>query len=101
MFVWHVWLLVYMMRKVQPGVVPAENITVTFETMEELRNVCGDSRLWGGMHYTASVPDSYELCDGVGVAGYEMMKTLLLSGAGATFEDLMDEAQGITLYAAP
>lgn len=94
-------MFVCMIRKVQPGVVPAENVVVTFENMEELRNVCGDSRLWGGMHYTASVPDSYELCDGVGMAGYEMMKKLLLSGGGATFEDLMDEAQGITLYTAP
>lgn len=88
-----------MIRQVQPGVVPAKDISVTFESMEELRDACGESRLWGGMHYTASVPDSYELCDGVGVFGYEMMKKLLLSGGGATYKDLMDENQGITLYA--
>lgn len=87
-----------MIQKVQPGVVPAEPVTVSFDSMTELRDVCGESRLWGGMHYTASVANSYDLCAGVGVAGFEMMKRLLSSG-GATFEDIMDEGQGITLFA--
>jgi len=34
--------------------------------VETLRNVCGESRLWGGMHFTASVSASYELCGGLG-----------------------------------
>ena len=47
---------------------------------------CGDSRLWGGMHFTDSVPDSYELCDGIGTLAYgSLMKGLLGEG---TYADL-------------
>ena len=53
----------------------------TFDNMTELYETCGTSRLWGGMHYSSSVPDSYELCDGVGVLGYDRLMTGLLGGA--------------------
>ena len=62
---------------------------VTFETMMDLVDVCGQSRLWGGMHFTASVPDSYELCDGVDEKGYDDLM-LSLRGEG-TYAELMDE----------
>ncbi len=55
--------------RVEGGVVPAEDITVTYENMYAVRTACGDSRLMGGMHYTKSVPDAYELCQGVGYIG--------------------------------
>ena len=63
---------------------------VTFDKMMDLVDVCGKSRLWGGMHFTASVPDSYTLCDGVGTKGYtNLMKPLLGSG---TYAELMDDS---------
>lgn len=64
---------------------------ITFDNMMELANICGESRLWGGMHFTASVPDSYELCDGVGTKGYtDLMKPLLGSGS---YAELMDDTK--------
>lgn len=64
---------------------------VTFGEMMDLANVCGESRLWGGMHFAASVPDSFALCDGVGVLGYtELMKPLLGKG---TYTELMDDTK--------
>lgn len=63
--------------------------SVTFDKMMDLVDICGESRLWGGMHFTASVPDSYTLCDGVGTKGYtDLMKPLLGDG---TYAELMDE----------
>ena len=76
--------------KVQPGAVPAEPITKIFANMTELRDMCGVSRLWGGMHFSASVPDSYSLCEGVGNAGYTMMQSLLGKGS---FSELMDDTK--------
>lgn len=38
----------------------------TIPDMATLRDVCGESRLWGGMHFRASVPNSYALCQGLG-----------------------------------
>ena len=67
---------------------PASDITLSFANMEELRDMCGDSRLWGGMHFSAAVPDSYDLCDNVGTLGLtDLMAPLLGSGS---YADLMD-----------
>jgi hypothetical protein len=64
---------------------------VTFSEMNDLVDVCGKSRLWGGMHFSASVPDSYTLCDGVGTRGYtDLMKPLLGEGV---YAELMDDTK--------
>lgn len=78
----------------QPGVVPAEDIAIIFNTTTELRDACGNSRLWAGLHFTAAVSNSYELCDGIGPKAYEMMQDLLGS---ATFDSLMD-GEKVILY---
>ena len=39
--------------------------TYVLENMEELRDVCGESRLWGGMHYTASIEAGEQICSGL------------------------------------
>lgn len=68
---------------------------VTFSKMMDLVDVCGESRLWGGMHFTASVADSFTLCDGVGTMGYtDLMKPLLGTG---TYAELIDDSK--TKYA--
>lgn len=67
-----------------------ENIDpVTFHNMTELYTMCGESRLWGGMHFTKSVPDSYELCNGVGRRAYTDLMVPLLNGG--SYSELMDE----------
>jgi len=64
---------------------------VTFPGMMDLVEVCGKSRIWGGMHFSSSVPNSYELCDGVGTKGYtDLMKPLLGTG---TYAELMDDTK--------
>jgi len=39
---------------------------IVFEDMSDLREICGQSRIWGGMHYVASVPAGEEVCAGLG-----------------------------------
>lgn len=71
------------------------NYPFSFNNMTELANVCGESRLWGGMHFSKSVPDSYELCNGVGERAYtDLMITLLGEGA---YTDLIDPDK-VTLF---
>ena len=53
--------------KTEPGVTPAEDLSVVYPNMKALRDACGNSRLDGGMHFEASVPAGYELCSGVGL----------------------------------
>ena len=51
--------------KVEPGVTPAQDMFVQY-TLDEVRDRCGQSRLDGGMHFTAAVSDSFKLCSGFG-----------------------------------
>jgi hypothetical protein len=56
--------------KIEPGVTPAKPIRLDFNSMTELRDMCGETRKWGGMHFRASVPDSYQLCGNIGAKAY-------------------------------
>ncbi|CAB9500033.1 Phosphoesterase PA-phosphatase related [Seminavis robusta] len=51
---------------VEPGVVPAADITLSYSSIEEMATVGSQSRLNGGMHFEASVPAAKALCDDIG-----------------------------------
>merc|ERR1712087_330565 len=63
--------------QLEPGLTPSEDLFITMQSLSQLSEVCGESRLWGGMHFTASVPAGVELCDGLGTAGYLYVDRLL------------------------
>jgi hypothetical protein len=44
--------------------------------MENLLYLCGESRLWGGMHFSASVPAGNNLCGGFGAEAYDLVKVI-------------------------
>jgi len=44
--------------------------------MTELAYVCGESRLWGGMHFTAAVAGGIEVSTGLGQLGLDFMKMI-------------------------
>lgn len=71
---------------VEPGLTPASNLTVKFDSMEALRDACGQSRLDGGIHFTAAIPQSYKLCDNVGNLGF--IRTEILWGKNVTMPSL-------------
>lgn len=53
-----------------------EDDTFEFSDLNDLKYVCGQSRLWGGMHFTASVPAAEEQCSGLGELGLEYAKKI-------------------------
>jgi len=63
-----------------PEGLPKEDWMGTMETLEMLAETCGESRLWGGMHFTAAVPAGKDLVDGLGAHHYEYTKILRRSG---------------------
>jgi hypothetical protein len=67
--------------RTEPGVTPAQDITKVLHGMQELRDICGQSRLDGGMHFTQSVTASYGLCNGVGIAAADYAYALSSGGA--------------------
>merc|ERR1712238_133250 len=55
--------------------------------LQHLAEECGESRLWGGMHFTASVPAGVELCGGLGTLGVERVE-FLRNGSGLEGADV-------------
>eukprot|EP00761_Pharyngomonas_kirbyi_P010509 gb/GECH01010529.1/.p1 GENE.gb/GECH01010529.1/~~gb/GECH01010529.1/.p1 ORF type:complete len:513 (+),score=43.98 gb/GECH01010529.1/:1-1539(+) len=51
----------------EPGVTPQQDLTLgPFETLSEIAHVCGESRIWGGVHYRDSVEEAVEPCSQIG-----------------------------------
>lgn len=45
---------------------PPNDVTLSFNTWDEIAERCGVSRLNGGMHFTAAVPDGEVMCEAIG-----------------------------------
>lgn len=75
------WSTVVKFRKgtsvVEPGVTPVTDLTWTARTLSELEDMCGESRLWGGMHFPGAVPAGKQLCAGLGEMAYRRTAFLL------------------------
>ncbi|CAH0364230.1 unnamed protein product [Pelagomonas calceolata] len=63
--------------KVEPGTTPAQDVTLTYATVDALAAACGASRLDGGMHFTGAVAAGEALCAGIGTAGFEYASDLI------------------------
>jgi hypothetical protein len=48
----------------------------TYANLEELRDICSVSRLWGGMHYTEAVPAGQQVCEGLGMLGVDYVEEI-------------------------
>lgn len=47
-----------------------------YPDMAELLHVCGQSRIWGGMHYPEAVPAGEQICEGLGALAVDWYKTV-------------------------
>jgi len=55
---------------------PSESVTLSYNSWSEIVQRCGDTRLEGGMHYTASVPAGEEVCMDIGAIVVDAFKKL-------------------------
>jgi len=56
---------------------PKMDHKVTFETLDEMADMCSRSRLLGGMHFSASIQAGEDLADGIGERAWETVFSLL------------------------
>merc|ERR1719499_978318 len=56
---------------------PTEDVDAWTENLDEFAETCGQSRLWGGMHFTAAVPAAKDLVEGLGEMAFELAKVIL------------------------
>lgn len=59
------------------GGLPTEDVSGTIETTKEAIEICSQSRLWGGMHFTAAVPAGEALVEGFGQATWDYTQMLM------------------------
>jgi len=76
--------------KAEPGQVPSSSIDFVYNTWSEVQHVCGQSRLYGGMHFSKAVKAGEDLCTGVAsliVSRAELLKAGDAKGALADLSD--------------
>ena len=61
----------------EPGVTPANDVVVTYDTWSDYEQDCAESRIWAGLHFRAAVEESLDLCSAIGDAAWDYFGTLL------------------------
>ena len=76
--------------KAEPGQVPSSDLEVVYSTWSEDQHLCGQRRLYGGIHFSKAVSAGEDLCTGIAsliVDRAELLKVGNASGALADFDD--------------
>ncbi len=63
--------------RIEPGLTPARDLTIEYRSWTDFSQECGDSRVWGGVHFEASVRESRRVCDVFGDMAYEYGMSLI------------------------
>ncbi len=58
---------------IEPGVTPAKDITLSFDTWTSFENECALSRVHGGVHFRAAVQAGAKLCKPMGDLAFEFV----------------------------
>ena len=62
--------------RIEPGITPANDLQVTVATWTDFAHLCGQSRVWAGVHFQASVDASAAICSTIGDRAYEYFASL-------------------------
>jgi hypothetical protein len=62
---------------IEPGITPTEDVRITIATWTEFELLCGESRVWGGVHFQAAVDEALELCPTFGDLALEYVQSLI------------------------
>lgn len=63
--------------RIEPGITPASDTVMVFDTWTQFNEDCGQSRVWAGVHFQAAVDESQRLCDEFGDVAYEYLQELI------------------------
>jgi len=73
------WSVIYPAgaSRIEPGVTPARDLSLRFETWTDFAEDCGESRVWGGVHFPAAVEASEAICSRFGDQAFDYYTTLM------------------------
>lgn len=68
-----------------PGEIPSKDTTISINRLSEWERLCGESRLYAGVHFEPAVKAGSDLCKGVGTASRKFVERLLVGDADLTW----------------
>ena len=74
----------------EPGVSPTNKVDLMYTKWSEVQHACGQSRLYGGMHFSKAVPAGEELCTGVASLIVDRVSLLKSGDPSGMLADLDD-----------
>ena len=63
--------------RIEPGITPAADTTLVFDTWTDFAEDCGQSRVWAGVHFQDAIDQSKAVCSMFGDMAHAYMQTLL------------------------
>ena len=60
--------------RIEPGLTPASDIVLAWETWTDFATDCGLSRLWGGVHFAAAITAGGDLCRPIADRAYDFVQ---------------------------
>lgn len=63
--------------RIEPGLTPARDMTLTFDTWSDFADACGQARHWSGVHFVAAVEASANYCSTFGDRAYDYFQSLM------------------------
>lgn len=69
------------MSRAEPGLTPAVDTTIVLDTWTEFAQLCGQSRVWAGVHFQAAVDESLDECSVFGDQAADYVEELLAGTA--------------------
>lgn len=84
--------------KAERGLTPATNLTLVYDHWSEIARDCGESRLYGGMHFEEAVTAGNELCSGFIDPVVDNADLLLAGDSGGA---LFDKDAGVGILVTP
>ncbi len=86
--------------RIEPGLTPARDMTLTFDTWSDFADACGKARHWSGVHFVAAVEASANYCSIFGDRAYEYYQSLM-DGSAAPRQPAQALSADPWLQAAP
>ncbi len=66
---------------IEPGVTPAADTVLGWNTWDDFAEECGISRLWAGVHFFDSIPAGQDIGEKIGTGVFNWFKTRIASAA--------------------
>ncbi|MBK1700044.1 hypothetical protein CKO41_10400 [Thiococcus pfennigii] len=67
---------------IEPGVTPAADTILGWDTWDEFSEDCGISRLWGGVHFFDSIPAGQDIGEQIGTEVFNWLKARIVGTSG-------------------